>query len=93
MKKHKFHTTTIQHHSDGSATIHHMHESPEKDVKHAVGNHDEMMDSMMDHLSEPNDGEDRDAEDKEYEKSEALEEKLAPGLHAKMAAMGMPEKY
>lgn len=57
-KHHKFHSTHISHHDDGSATVHHMHEDgPHKDVKHAVGDHDGMMDSMMEHTSAPNPGE------------------------------------
>lgn len=58
MKKHKFSHTTVDHHKDGSHTVHHHHEDgPAGDVKHAVGDHNGMMDSMMDHTSEPNPGE------------------------------------
>lgn len=56
-KKHKFHSTHIEHHSDGSHTVHHRHEDPAKDVKYAAGDHDGMMDGMMEHTSEPNPGE------------------------------------
>jgi hypothetical protein len=57
-KKHKFHATHIQHHKDGSHTIHHMHEDgPEHDVKGAVADHDGMMDHMMEHTAAPNPGE------------------------------------
>lgn len=57
-KHHKFSHTTIEHHSDNSHTTHHHHESdPSKDVKYASGDHDQMMDGMMAHTSEPNEGE------------------------------------
>jgi hypothetical protein len=84
--KHGFTHTHIEHHADGSSTIHHVHHmGPHMDAKGAAMNHDGMMDHMMDHLSEPNEGEGHD------ENHEALEEKLAPGLHSKMAAMGQGE--
>jgi hypothetical protein len=56
---HGFHSTHIQHHKDGSHTIHHMHDAgPEHDVKAAVGGHDEMLDHLIDHTSPgPNPGE------------------------------------
>lgn len=66
MKKHHFSHTVTEHHKDGSHTIHHIHEKHghvhttpvrEGDVKGAAGNHDEMMDHMMDHTSAPNEGE------------------------------------
>jgi hypothetical protein len=58
MKKHKFSHTTVDHHKDGSHTVHHHHEDgPAGDVKHGVADHNGMMDSMMDHTSEPNPGE------------------------------------
>lgn len=50
--KHGFHKTEIEHHSDGSHTIHHYHIEPEKSVHHAVPDHDAMMDSMQQHLGE-----------------------------------------
>jgi len=50
-RHHGFHTTTVRHHKDGSHTIHHQHEDPEKSVEHAVPDHDAMMDSMHEHLS------------------------------------------
>jgi hypothetical protein len=53
-KKHKFHTTKIEHHKDGSATVHHMHEDGEKhDVRHGVTDLDAVHDSMQDHLGGP----------------------------------------
>lgn len=62
MKKHKFTHTHVEHHKDGSHTVHHVHEDgPHKDVKAAVGSHDELMDHMMDHTSAPNPGEGNDA--------------------------------
>lgn len=57
-KKHKYSHTHIEHHKDGSHTVHHVHEDgPHKDVKGAVADHDGLMDHIMDHTSEPNDGE------------------------------------
>ncbi len=80
MKKHKFSHTHVEHHKDGSHTVHHVHEDgPQADVKGAAADHDAMMDHIMDNTSAPNEGEDKG------EDNEALEEKLAPGLHAKMA--------
>ena len=56
---HGFTHTNVEHHSDGSHTVHHVHEDgPQKDVKHGVADHDAMMDSMMQHTSQPNPGED-----------------------------------
>jgi hypothetical protein len=56
--KHGFTHTHIEHHHDGSATVHHVHHmGPEHDVKHAVSNLDAMHDSMQDHLGQPNPGE------------------------------------
>lgn len=58
MKKHKFSHTHVEHHKDGSHTVHHVHEEgPHKDVKGAAGDHDAMLDHVMDHTSEPNPGE------------------------------------
>ncbi len=57
-KKHGFHTTHIEHHKDGSATVHHKHmDGAHKDVKHAVQSLDHIHDSLQDHLGEPNPGE------------------------------------
>jgi hypothetical protein len=56
---HGFTHTNVEHHGDGSHTVHHVHEDgPHKDVKHAVADHDSMMDSMQEHLGTPNPGED-----------------------------------
>lgn len=58
MKKHKFTHTHVEHHKDGSHTVHHVHEDgPHKDVKGAAADHDAMMDHIMDHTSAPNPGE------------------------------------
>jgi hypothetical protein len=87
MKKHKFSHTIVEHHGDGSATVHHIHESSghtsnvpvgADDVRGAVADHDSLMDHMMDHTSMPNQGEDQD------ENEEAMEEKLHPGIHDKI---------
>lgn len=58
-KKKGRHTHThVEHHKDGSHTIHHVHsDGPEHDVKHAAGNLDELHDSMQDHIGVPNEGE------------------------------------
>jgi len=58
MKKHKYTHSHIEHHADGSHTVHHVHEEgPHKDVKHAVASLDHMHDSIQDHLGMPNPGE------------------------------------
>lgn len=84
MRKHNFSHTVVEHHADGSHTIHHInakhghvHDVPlrDGDVRGAAGDHDSMMDHMMDHTSEANNGEDHD------ENEEALEEALHPGIH------------
>jgi hypothetical protein len=60
-KKHAGHGYThthVEHHADGSHTVHHVHEDgPHKDVKGAVADHDGLMDHMMDHTSMSNPGE------------------------------------
>ena len=60
-KKHAGHgytATHIEHHADGSHTVHHVHEDgPHKDVRSAVADHDGLMDHIMDHTSQPNPGE------------------------------------
>jgi hypothetical protein len=58
---HKFTHTHIEHHKDGSATVHHKHaEGEHKDVKHAVSDLDGIHDSLEDHLGQPNPGEGQD---------------------------------
>jgi hypothetical protein len=57
-KHHPYSHTHVEHHADGSHTVHHVHESDSsKDVKGAVADHDSLMDHMMDHTSAPNPGE------------------------------------
>jgi hypothetical protein len=57
-KHHPFTHTHIEHHEDGSHTVHHVHkDGAHKDVKSAVADHDGLMDHMMDHTSAPNPGE------------------------------------
>lgn len=51
MRHHGFHSTTVHHHKDGSHTVHHHHMEPEKDMEHAVADHDGMMDSMHQNLA------------------------------------------
>jgi hypothetical protein len=50
--RHGFHKTEIEHHHDGSHTIHHHHVDPEQSIHHAVPDHDAMMDSMQKNLGE-----------------------------------------
>jgi hypothetical protein len=58
VKHHKFSHTHVEHHNDGSSTVHHVHhEGPHKDVKHAVSSLDHLHDSMQDHLGQENPGE------------------------------------
>lgn len=58
MKKHGFTHSHIEHHHDGSHTVHHIHkDGPAKDVKHAVANLDGVHDSMQANLGMPNPGE------------------------------------
>jgi hypothetical protein len=60
-KKHAGHGykhTHIEHHKDGSHTVHHAHEDgAASDKKHAVSDLDGVHDSMQDHLGTPNPGE------------------------------------
>lgn len=57
-KGHKYHHTRVEHHKDGSHTVHHAHdEGVHKDVKHAVSNLDGVQDSIEDNLGTPNAGE------------------------------------
>jgi hypothetical protein len=58
MAHHGFSHSHIEHHKDGSHTVHHVHsEGPHKDVKHAAMNLDHVHDSLQDHLGAPNPGE------------------------------------
>lgn len=87
MKKHKFSHTHIELHDDGSATIHHMHESdPTKDVKHAVGDMDELHDSLQEHLNPEEEKVEAMGKD-----PEVLEEKISPGIHKKVLEMAKGE--
>jgi hypothetical protein len=65
----------IEHHGDGTHTIHHIHSkhgfthtvaARDGDVKSGVGDHDSLMDHMMDHTSEANDGEGHDEDNKPF---------------------------
>jgi len=56
-KKHKYSHTHIVHHKDGSHTVHHEHEDGKSHKDYAVADHDGMIDGIMDHTSEPNEGE------------------------------------
>jgi hypothetical protein len=65
-RKHDFSHTVIEHHDDGSHTVHHIHKKHghehnvpkrEGDVKGAAADHDAMLDHVMDHTSQPNPGE------------------------------------
>jgi hypothetical protein len=55
---HGFTHTHVEHHKDGSHTIHHQHEDgADHDVKHAAAGLDNVHDSMQEHLGSPNPGE------------------------------------
>ena len=59
-KHHKFSHSHMEHHHDGSITMHHVHEDgPHKDVRHAVADLDAAHDSMQEHLGAPNPGEEQ----------------------------------
>lgn len=69
MKKHPYSHSVVEHHKDGSHTIHHINESHghvhnvptrDGDVRGAAADHDGMMDHMMDHTGMPNAGEGQD---------------------------------
>lgn len=79
MKKHKFSETRIKIHNDGSATVHHMHETdPSQDVEHAVADTDGIHDSLQQHLNP----EEAESEIKARGMDpEALEEAADPGIH------------
>jgi hypothetical protein len=67
---HGFHSTHIELHDDGSATIHHQHsEGSHKDKKYAAADLDGVHDGLEDHLRIPEDQE------------EKIEEKIHPGIH------------
>lgn len=55
-KKHKYEHTHITHHKDGSHSIHH-HAEDGNHLDYARGGHDSMMDGMMQHTSDMNQGE------------------------------------
>ena len=63
---HGYHKTVITHHHDGSHTVtHHVHPDHAhemKDKEYATGDHDAMIDGLMDHTSMPNPGEGQMAE-------------------------------
>jgi hypothetical protein len=82
---HGFKSTHITHFDDGSAAIKHEHEGgPDHDVEHAVGNLDGIHDSLQDHL----DPEKMEKGLKDEGKDpEALEEKVSPGIHDKVASL------
>lgn len=56
-KKHPYKHTHITHHDDGSHSIHHEHEDGKSHRDYARGDHDGMMDGMMEHTSEPDEEE------------------------------------
>ena len=81
-KNHPFSHTVIEYHNDGTSTIHHVHEQNgyapqipfrDGDERGATGDHDGMMDHLIDHTSSPNEGEDSD------ENMEKFEEAVHPG--------------
>lgn len=52
MKKHGFLSTDVEHHEDGSMTVRHTHQVPEKSVSHAAADLDGLHDSLQDHLND-----------------------------------------
>ena len=89
-KKHGFRETHIELHGDGSATIHHVHQDgPEKDLKHAGADLDGIHDCLEDHCNPEKMEKGLKAEGKD---PEAMEEKIAPGIHAKVASMASKEE-
>lgn len=79
---HGFTHSHVEHHADGSHTIHHVHgEGPHKDVKHAAHTLDHLHDSMQDHLGTPNPGE---------AEAEAGQHGVAAGPEAAAAGLPMP---
>ena len=90
MKKHGFTHTHIDLHDDGSASIHHVHkDGPEHDMKHAVADIDGIHDCLEDHCNPEKMEKDLEAKGKD---PEAMEEKIAPGIHAAVAAMAGKEE-
>lgn len=80
MKRHKFSKTHIEIHDDGSATIHHVHESdPTKDFRHAVSDTDGIHASLEDHLNPDEMTEDQ------------AEEQIHPGIHSEIIRKGFSE--
>ena len=79
---HGFVKTSVEHHPDGSMTVHHMHEDGEgSHVKRAVMDLDGLHDSLEEHLRTP-----EEIEEKIKERGvdpEKLEEIVEPGLHDK----------
>ena len=83
---HGFKHTSIEHHHDGSATVHHQHEEgPEHDVKHAAADLDGVHDSMEDHLGQPNPGE---AEANAGDHGIPEEQAVSAGIPAQAASGG-----
>lgn len=88
-RKHKFHETHIELHNDGSATVHHIHESgdPKQDVKHAAADLDGVHDSFQEHLNPEEIESKLEKKGVDYGDMEKAEEKISPGIHQKMAGM------
>ncbi len=85
MKKHRFTHTHIDLHDDGSASIHHTHmDGPDKDAHHAVSDLDGIHDCLEDHCNPEEIEKEVKAKGKD---PEALEEKVSPGIHEKVAEM------
>ena len=79
MKAHGFKHTNVEHHADGSITVHHVHkDGMHKDVRHAVANLDGLHDSMEDNLN-PEVAEEK-VKKAGYD-PESLEEVIHPHLH------------
>lgn len=64
MKKHPYTRTTIQHHDDNSHSIHHEHKDGKSHKDYARGDHDSMLDGILDNTSDMNPGEGNDEANK-----------------------------
>lgn len=79
-KKHPYEHTHIVHHEDGSHSIHHHHKDGKSHVDYARGDHDGMMDGMMERTSEPDEEEaTAEAGDHGIEEAEAAKAGIPSG--------------
>jgi hypothetical protein len=90
-KGHPYSHTHVEHFSDGSHHVHHVHESDsKKDVHSGVANHDALMDHIMDHTSQSNPGEaEANAGPTPAPSSAPMPTPGAPGIPAPGGPMGV----